>query len=760
MPLSFLQQSRFLKGVATALSLRRRTIVTALAALALLFAGVLWVTARVTEASSLEQLLNRGNQDLRLYIANIRRELDRYEYLPKLLVADYRVTTLLAKPWNVENRLELNRYLAFVAASSGASDIYLMDAKGVTLAASNWNQSDSFIGDNYSFRPYFQEAIQGNLGHYFALGMSSGQRGYYFAYPVEQNGQIKGVIAVKVSLASLEKERGGAHYEFVVTDKDGVIFLSTRPEWRYRTLSPLPADIRHRIESSRRYLQYPLNPLPAVHTVPFGRDAKLLTLEDQGSRVTYLLRGMSMPQANWRVYILLNIAPVAMDVFHAELLAAFVLGVLVLVSLILLQRRARLDERVRYEHAAMEAAEASEARVRSIIDSTRAGLVTLDERGNIESFNPTSETLFGRNAPEVTGKSLAQLLSPESFERFTLLRREAGRHPYPPLEELTGQRQDGQTFPLEVSINRMRSAEGMHYIVTLHDITERKEHEAALQQAYGQLEQRVAERTGDLVDTNRRLTREIEEHRRTEAELRQTRNELIQAAKLAAIGQLSAGINHELNQPLTAVRFYADNAKAFLEKSRLQEVRDNLQHIDGLTERMGRIITQLKLFARKSSGTPVPVSMTAVIDGALTLLAPRLQREGVIVDRLSPDGDQLCMGDMVRLEQVLVNLLSNALQAMELLEMPRLEIEIRRHGNRVRTSLRDRGPGIPEENLSQIFDPFFTTKEAGDGLGLGLSISMRIIEELGGTMHANNHAEGGALFTIVLPAADTSGDSV
>ena len=759
MTLKFLQPSHLLKGVATALSLRRRTIVTALFALAILLSGVLWVTARVTEASSLEQLLNRGNQDLRLYIANIRRELDRYEYLPKLLVADYRVKALLSKPWNVQDRVDLNRYLAFVAKSSGASDIYLMDAKGVTLAASNWNQSDSFIGDNYSFRPYFQQAIEGRLGHYFALGMSSGQRGYYFAYPVRDNGKILGAIAVKVSLASLEKERGGAHYEFVVTDPDGVIFLSTRPEWRYRTLSPLTADVRHRIEVSRRYLQYPLNPLPIVQSVPFSNDAKLLTLNDRGSRITYLLRGLSMPQANWRVYILLNVAPVAADVFHAEVLAAFVVGVLVLGSLILLQRRARLDERVRYEHAAMQAAEASESRIRAIIDSTRAGLVTLDGKGAIESFNPTAEILFGRPAHTVTGHSLAGLLSSASFERFTLMLHDAGQYPHPPLEELTGQRQDGKTFPLETSVNRMPSTEGMHYIVTLHDITERKEHEAALQQAYDQLEHRVAERTSDLVDTNRRLTREIEEHRRTEAELRQTRNELIQAAKLAAIGQLSAGINHELNQPLTAIRFYAGNAKAFLEKARLQDVHDNLIHIDGLTERMGRIITQLKLFARKSSGTPVPVSMTAVVDGALTLLAPRLQRDGVVVDRHLPDGDQLCMGDMVRLEQVLVNLLSNALQAMEGQESPHLEIDIRRIGNRIRTAVRDRGPGIADDDLAQIFDPFFTTKEAGEGLGLGLSISMRIIEELGGTMHANNHEEGGAVFIIELPAASTPGDS-
>jgi len=748
-------QSAFLKDLAGGLSIRRRTLITVILAIALLFVGVLWVTARVTEASSLAQLLGRGDHDLRLYIANIRRELDRYEYLPKLLADDHRVRDLLKHNWNFKQRQAVNRYLAFVARTSGASDIYLMDHTGLTLAASNWNKSDSFIGDNYSFRPYFQQAIKGRLGHYYALGLSSGQRGYYFAYPVRDGqGHILGALAVKVSLASLEKERGGAHYEFVVTDPHGVIFLSTRPQWRYHTLKPLAADVRKRIVASRRYLEYPLTPLPGSRSRPFNQQASLFSIHENGENVTYLRRGVPMPSAGWRVYILLNIAPVAADVTHAVILAGFILGVLVLIFLILLQRRARLDERVRYEHAAMEAAEANEARVRAIIDNTQAGLVTLGTDALIESFNPTAESLFGRYAASVNGMPLADLLAPDSRSAFFGLLDRAGRRlPEPAPVELRGERRDGSVFPLEASVNRMSASEGVHYIVTLHDITERKEHEAALQQAYDQLELRVAERTSDLLDSNRRLTREIEEHRRTERELSLARDELIQAAKLAAIGQLSAGINHELNQPLTAIRFYAGNARAFLDKSRVDEVRENLVHIDGLTERMARIITQLKLFARKSSGKPVAVSLTAVIEGALTLLAPRLQREHVAVIRHLPPDEVYCMGDMVRLEQVLVNLISNALQAMEGRSEPRLDISVSLDAGQVRAAVRDRGPGIPEADLAQIFDPFFTTKEVGEGLGLGLSISMRIIEELGGTMHAQNHPDGGAVFTIVLTAA-------
>lgn len=756
-----LLKTRF-HNLSMALALQPRNLILGILAVVLLFVGVLWVTARVTEASALSQLLNHGNRDLRLYIANIRRELDRYEYLPKLLANDSRVKALVAAPSTVDQRHALDRYLAFVAKTSGAADVYLMNQSGLTLASSNWNKQDSFVGDNYSFRPYYQQAIQGKLGHYYALGLSSGQRGYYFAYPVrDDQGHIRGALAVKVTLAALEHEQGNAHYQFLVTDPHGVIFLSTRPAWRYHPMLPLAPEERHAIETGRRYLQHPLTPLPGASVQPFNGEASLYSVREQGKTVTYLRRGMTMPDASWRVYILLNVAQVHQEVVRALVLAALILGALVLVVLILRQRRARLDERMRYEHAAMEAAATSEARVRAIIDNTQAGLVTLDREGRIASFNPTAEALFGRDARMVNNMRLTDLLAQNSREAFNQrLQPDADNDGAPPLE-LSGQRRDGSLFPLEVSVNAMPASNGMRFIVTLHDITERKEQEAALQAAYDHLEQRVVERTSDLMDSNRRLVREIEEHRRTGKELSQARDELIQAAKLAAIGQLSAGINHELNQPLTAIRFYAGNARTFLDKSRTEEVRENLGHIDGLADRMARIITQLKLFARKSSGAPVPVSMNAVIEGALTLLAPRLNREEVAVIRHIPDQDIYCLGDMVRLEQVLVNLLNNAMQAMEEQDSPQLEISVRLREGRVEAAVRDNGPGIARADLSQIFDPFFTTKEVGEGLGLGLSISLRIVEELGGTMRAENHPDGGAVFTVSLkeaPAQENNAD--
>ena len=723
-------------------------------AIALICIGILWATAQFARRAALNRLDERGNHDLQLYIANIQRELGRYRYLPRLLAADPGVRALLTQPYDTQTLDRLDRHLAFVTSVSGASDIYVIRHDGFTLASSNWDQPDSFVGANYGFRPYFRQAMQGHLGHYYALGTSSGRRGYYFAYPVYNGQRIVGAVTVKVPLDSLETEHGTGQDAFVVTDPHGVIFLSTRAAWRYHTLTPLAPQTRDRIVAGRRYADHPLSTLPIVSRRRVTPSAELLTIRNGNTHSTYLAHGVDMPSAGWRVYILSNSRSVGSYVLHTLLLAGFMLGALLLGVLILLQRRARVAERIRFEHAATLTAAVGEARVRSIIDNARAGLVTLDSQGHIEFFNPTAEDLFGLSAHGVAGRNFAELLEHEDAERFrTLLPQAVSGRQQLPVIELGARRAQGEALPLEAAVNPMRMPEGPRAIVTLHDISERKQHEAELQRTYEQLELRVAERTSDLVDTNRRLLSEIEKHRQTEDELRRTRDELVQAAKLAAIGQLAAGINHELNQPLTAIRFYADNATAFLERARLDEVRDNLGHISGLTERMGRIIQQLKIFARKSSGQRAPVSMTAVIDGVLALLAPRLRREGVTVGTELPPQNAYCLGDLVRLEQVFVNLVSNAAQAMQDMPEPRVEIAVRQTDGKVRVTVRDHGPGIASEHLTQIFDPFFTTKQSGEGLGLGLSISMRIIEELGGTLRAANCADEGAEFTVELPAA-------
>ncbi|HVI50394.1 MAG TPA: ATP-binding protein [Candidatus Sulfotelmatobacter sp.] len=265
-----------------------------------------------------------------------------------------------------------------------------------------------------------------------------------------------------------------------------------------------------------------------------------------------------------------------------------------------------------------------------------------------------------------------------------------------------------------------------------------------------ELERRVAERTAALTESNQRLQDEIIERRRAEEELTNKQAELVQAAKLAALGQMSAGMVHEINQPLAALRSYADNAVTYLDLERPQGTRENLHEIVGLTERMARITGQLKHFARKSTGAAAPIEVAAMVEGSLALLGGRLRTDVVTLVWSPPNADLRVWGDEVRLQQVLVNLLRNGLDAMKGRERRRLEVRAEAQGSLVHILVRDNGTGISDEGMVQLFDPFFTTKPAGEGLGLGLSISEGIVRDLGGRLSAANIPEGGAQFTVTL----------
>jgi two-component system C4-dicarboxylate transport sensor histidine kinase DctB len=275
-----------------------------------------------------------------------------------------------------------------------------------------------------------------------------------------------------------------------------------------------------------------------------------------------------------------------------------------------------------------------------------------------------------------------------------------------------------------------------------------------LQHAYDNLELMVAERTYNLKQMTRNLSDEIAVRQWAEDKLRVTQNELVQAGKMAVLGQMSAGITHELNQPLTALRTMSDNAAVLLDRGRIEDAKANLGIISQIVGQMGTITGQLKAFSRKSAGNLVPVAIQPAVANALFLVERRLQQEGVGFHLNVRHGDAhaLCEGN--RLEQVLVNLFNNALDAMAGRDDRQLTVSIDRQGNRVLISVADTGPGIPDEVRAHLFEPFFTTKEQGAGLGLGLAISEQIVVEFGGILRADPAPGGGARFTIDLPISE------
>ena len=293
---------------------------------------------------------------------------------------------------------------------------------------------------------------------------------------------------------------------------------------------------------------------------------------------------------------------------------------------------------------------------------------------------------------------------------------------------------------------------------------------ALLQKAYAELNQRVAERTADLSEANEQLQKEVGERTRAEQELRAAHDELVQASKLAALGQMAAGITHELNQPLAALRGFSDNTRVLLERGDQAAARENLEAIAALTERMGKITNQLKLFVGRARPRNERAQVARALRNSLNLLQKRLQGVALDVslttaDRPESAGDPsahlvfdvndehpelVARCDDLRLEQVLINLIGNALDAVAGLAEPRIAIEIDAAVTSLSITVRDNGPGIAADALPRLFEPFFTTKEMGQGLGLGLAISSSIARDCGGSLTAKNADEGGAVFVLTL----------
>jgi two-component system, NtrC family, C4-dicarboxylate transport sensor histidine kinase DctB len=281
------------------------------------------------------------------------------------------------------------------------------------------------------------------------------------------------------------------------------------------------------------------------------------------------------------------------------------------------------------------------------------------------------------------------------------------------------------------------------------------EHRRTLADANARLEDAVERRTTELSRINAELRREVSERIATEAQLKKAQTDLVQAGKLSALGQMSAGISHELNQPLMAIRSYAENAEAFLERGKTDVAGQNLGRIAELSRRMGRIIKNLRAFAKQESEGLRDVDIGGVVQAVLEITQARAKTDGVDIVWIPPETKLVVRGGEVRLQQVVLNLVSNAMDAMDGQEgLRRIEIDAATAGERVELYVRDTGPGLDEPD--RIFDPFYSTKQVSqDGMGLGLSISYGLVQSFGGMIRGRNHVSGGAVFTVTLDAAQS-----
>jgi len=586
------------------------------AALLAILGATLFVRQEVLDYG-LRATKTQAQERLKLIGATFSTRIERFRYLPEVMARSREIEDLFRNP-SPEASLAANHILARINAASGALALFVTDTTGHTLVASNYDQNGSFVGSNYNFRPYFRNAIQSGFGSYYAVGVTTGEPGYFLAVPVKLDGRNVGAAIVKINLLPLEQQWRDAGERVAVEDKEGVIFLSSEPQWRYHSQRPLdPADLA-RIRDEQRYGTVD----PSVVTL--GRsdigwsDLPVVSLTEEGVTTSRLMVSMPFAESGWK---LLYFADLSFVIAQANI-AAIAAGL--------------------------------------------AGLLVL------------------------AGMKIAQ--------------------------------QQRQARKLE-----------------LH--------------ARGELEMRVAERTKELSQANLKLADEIVERQRAQGQLDLTRNSLTQAERLAAIGQAFAGLAHEINQPLAALRTYLASTRLLAARMDIDAVHSNIDVMGEAIGRVSYLTDQLKRLARRDDADFGEVDLASSIGRIAELLKFRFADLGISFCN-EIDRPLLVPGNSAQLDQVMLNLLGNAIDAVRNRSVRAIRVEGGLDGATCVVRVHDSGGGLDEDASNRLFEPFHTTKAAGEGLGLGLATVHRIISNHHGEIVAGRSPLGGALFTIRLSSVD------
>lgn len=523
----------------------------------------------------------------KFFASSIDDALTRLEHLPYVLSIDESTLEGLM----TGDTAELNPILADIAVRAGAEFVYVLDTNGKTVASSNYQEADSLVGNYYTFRPYFRDAVTGGAGRFFAVGVTTGRPGYFIAEPVrDATGTIHGVVAVKIGFDDLSRALSVNGELALVADEQGVVLASSDPKLIYGYMSPLSDGNRRTLDEQQQFGEKTLFPLD--WTPESERRARL-------DGTAYVWTKANLEQEDWSLHLLSEV------------------------------RNSR----------------------RQALLYVAGGLMTL--------------------------------------------------------------------LVLTVAASIYRAAQ-LRSALTISN-ADRK-----------------------------RLTREIEERRIAEKKLESARTELAQKEQLAALGQLSASITHELGQPISAMRNYlvAEEIAADAGPNTLWP------QLSGLVDRMQRIVDQLRLFGRTSaiSTTSFPVQET--VQAALQLVQHTAREAAIRMDVDMPDNPISVRGRPERFEQVIVNLLRNGIDATEGAEDGAVGLSMFEQDYKVVLKVSDNGHGLGDLDISDLSKPFFSTKPSGKGMGLGLAISGQIINEMGGTLHAENNSDRGAVFVIVLPKPD------
>jgi len=662
----------------------------------------------------------------RFFQQSFKASISQYEYLPALLASDDNVQNSLTNQNKHQNsdRDNLNRQLQFVANRSGASAVYLMNKTGTVLAASNFDQNGSFLHQNYSFRPYFKNAIEKKIRQfYYAIGVTTGIPGFFISEPVLNiEGNVIGVIVVKLDLREWEESWRDAGQNILVASQNNVIILSGNEQWRYKSVGPLSEQLQSSMLKQQQFGKTRISSL-FQKTYELARYLNLSLsfwiIDDEA----YLVNSFPITDTRWNLYYLEKNSRFTQNAF---VFFVIFLGALCLSYLYYRERQSKLLSR---KQAAVDELRHSRE-LETIIDKIQIGVVSINQQGDILFLNDAARGLLQldiltEKLPYVSIQSVLDMRMIAPFESYLSQHSDV----MVPFHETTVLSQNQKSTPVMFAISQANIENDTRLLVTLINIEKRQKAEQAVIKLNESLEEQVEYRTQALRDAQAVM---------------------VQQSKAAALGQMAATVVHELSQPLSAMNSSITAAQLKVNKDDWTGAIRSISRLAPLSEKMNKVIKLLKYFSYEDGEDIQRQDLALLIKQSIYLYQDKLKEKKVYINLENMQTLVTVKINPLKLDLVLTNIIQNAIDAMQQYEQPVITIGMVSIYNKAVITIEDQGDGINSRVMGQLFDPYFTTKDIGKGLGLGLSICYEIIQEYHGSIVAENRPQG-ARFTITLP---------
>ena len=659
----------------------------------------------------------------------------RYSYLPFTAAQQPDVTALLRNPQSQAARDAANAYLQTVNTHAGSEALYVIDTQGVTLASSNWDTTTSFVDQNYGNRPYFRDALQGQTGRFYGVGKTTGEPGLFVSAPVYDGGKIVGVVAVKVRMQPIVDTWAQLRDPVFLTDARGIIFLGSVRPWLYKTTHTLSGQDIRQVQHDEQYGGH-WAPQPVPWKVRPQGDQPGVLLRVRETHSDYLAFAETLPDLGWTLTLTADSKVVAQARQQAWALATLASGLLVLAALYWQLRERRLREnrqaRIELEQRVLERTQAlqqAQAFRQSMEDSLLVGMRARDLEGRIVYVNAAMCDMVGYSAQELIGR-----LPP---------------YPYWHPDELERHWQDSET-----ALSGQAAPQGFESRLRHHNGTD------VHTMVYTA---RLIDGDGQHIGWMSSVV-DITDQKRSEEHQQQREAQLQRVQRVITVGEMASTLAHELNQPLAALVNYAGAARTMAAQGRTEMLNDTLTALSNQALRAADIVGRIRRWVRQHPETREPCDLNVAVEQSLALLLQaEARRHGIPVRLVLLPEPLFVNADRVLLEQVVLNLGLNALQAMQTAravhegpghptrttQPPELLLRTTVEAGHACLQVLDRGPGLAPDIAGRLFEPFFTTR--AEGLGLGLNICRSIVESMGGETLARNRDGGGALFEIRLP---------